>query len=83
VARLRLSGNEDGGRHHVRNILVGLPDLPQFGSTRSFALGNGVYQKDRLSHAWSTTALLMPAKRHVAVPMDDIRGARPVLLDEL
>src|SRR5215471_18963584 len=83
LAKLAVYRLEPDCSHQVRNIFVGLPDLPQFGSTCSFTLSNCVHQKDRLSHAWSTTTLLISAGRHVVMQMDYIRGARPVLLDEL
>jgi hypothetical protein len=83
MPRLRLSGNQDRCRDQVRNILIGLPNLPQFRSTRPTALRIGSNERDGLSQACPAAPLLVMALREVIVQMDDIRDPRPMFLNNI
>jgi hypothetical protein len=67
----------------VGDILIGPPNLPQFGSAGSLGLGILSNQCDRLADARSPTALLMSAMRKVIVQMNDVGDAGPMLLNYL
>ena len=80
---LRLPRNEDRTSDQVSNILVGLPNLPQLGSTRPFGLGVGVNQSNCFSYTCPTPPLLVLPLSEVVMMMDDICNPRPMLLNIL
>ena len=65
------------------DILVGLPNLPKFGTTGSLALGVCVDQSNRFPNARPAAPLLVPALGEVAMHVNGVCDPCPVLLSDL